>query len=183
MRVLALALMFVAGTAVAEPFCKPDAAELAALPAAVAGDWQGALLQGVAVQDGKPRLLPEGGAPTPAKVTAAGAGLRYSDATAPEGIDLAASSAVENYALPGESPLLAEELLTPVMAAGGCSLADLPQFLGATPLAGGVSARFHAYVISGSEMLMVMQVGQVGPLAKPGNLAVRAVLRYTRAAQ
>jgi hypothetical protein len=132
------------------------------------------------VQEGKPRLLPEGAAPTPARLAAVAGGLRYSDATAPDGIDLAAGAVAENFALPGESPLLAEELLRPQIAAEACDLKDIPQFQGAMPMANAVTARFHAYVVSGDDMLMVMQVGQLGPLAKPSDTAVRAVLRFRR---
>ncbi|WP_156317420.1 hypothetical protein [Cypionkella psychrotolerans] len=169
-----------AGVAVADPFCKPSAAELVALPGLLVGDWQGEIVQGVAVQGGKPSLLPEGGQPTPATLAVAGAAISFADATTPQPVLLSATAATEDFALPGESPLGAEELLGPLMLEGGCAVGDLPQFEGAAAMAAGMAVRFSAFVLGKSQLLMVMQVGQVGPVAKPSGAGVRVVLRYSR---
>lgn len=177
---LGLAAMGCAGKAVADPYCKPDAAELAALPALLAGDWQGEIVQGVAVQGGRPSVLPTDGKPTPAVLAVAGQAISFSDATTPAPVLLEAAMAEVDFALPGESPLEPAELLGPLLPEAGCALGDLPQFRGAVSMAQGMAVQFRAYVISGSEVLMVMQVGQIGPVAQPSGTAVRVVLRYGR---
>ncbi|MES2434660.1 MAG: hypothetical protein V4586_12635 [Pseudomonadota bacterium] len=169
-----------AGLAAADPYCKPTAAELAALPGLLAGDWQGQIMQGVAVQGGKPSLLPEGGQPTPAILAAAGGAISFSDATTPTPVLLDASTAATDFALPGESPLAPDELLGPLLAENGCAVGDLPQFAGSAAMAQGMAVRFRAYVVAQDQLLMVMQVDQFGPVAKPSGTGVRVVVRYGR---
>ena len=172
-----------AGVAAADPYCKPDATELAALPGLLAGDWQGEIVQGVAVQGGRPSLLPSGGAPSPATLAVAGQAISFADATTPAPVLLDATTAVVDFALPGESPLAPDELLWPLLAEQGCAVADLPQFQGAAPMSAGMAVRFRAYLLAVDQMLMVMQVGQFGPVAKPSGTGVRVVLRYGRQAE
>ncbi len=169
-----------AGMAVADPFCKPDAAELVALPGMLAGDWQGEILQGVAVQGGKPRVLPTDAKPTPATLAVAGQAISFSDATTPAPVLLDVTTSAVDFALPGESPLDAAELLGPILPESACALSDLPQFHGAVSMAQGMAVQFRAYMVARDQVLMVMQVGQVGPVAKPSGTAVRVVLRYSR---
>ena len=179
---LSLSGLGLAGAAVADPYCKPDAAELAALPGLLAGDWQGAVVQGVAVQGGKPGILPTGGPATPAVLTAAGAGaaISFADATTPAPVVLDAAAGAVDFALPGESPLGGDELLGPLLVENRGAVGDLAQFAGALALAQGMVARFHAYVVAQDQLLMVMQVGRVGPVAQPDGTAVRVVVRYQR---
>lgn len=169
-----------AGVAVADPYCKPDAAELAALPGLLAGEWQGEIVQGVAVQGGRPRVLPTDGKPSPAVLAAAGQAISFSDATTPAPVLLNVTTSAMDFALPGESPLDAAELLGPLLPESGCALVDLPQFHGAVSMAQGMAVQFRAYVVARDQLLMVMQVGQVGPVAKASGTAVRVVLRYGR---
>lgn len=184
MRRLLAAFLLLAGTAAADPYCKPDAVELAALPGVLAGDWQGALLQGVVVQNGLPSLMPvDGAAVTHASLAVGTAGLIYSDSTVPGGIDLPANATSDDFALPGESDLSADELLAPMMGDSHCALADMAQFQGTTLPKDGITWRFHAFVVSDAEWLMVMHMAEAGPVAKPNAMAVRAVLRYARQVQ
>ena len=169
-----------AGVAAADPYCKPDAAELTALPGVLAGNWQGTVMQGVAVQAGKPSLLPTEGQATPAVLTATGAAISFADATTPAPVVLTAATGAVDFALPGESPLGGDELLGPLLAENRCAVGDLAQFAGALALAQGMVARFHAYVVAQDQLLMVMQVGRVGPVAQPDGTAVRVVVRYQR---
>jgi hypothetical protein len=184
MRGLWAALVLIAGTAAADPYCKPDAAALAALPGMLAGDWQGALLQGVVVQGGLPSLMPvEGAAVTHASLAVGAAGVIYSDSTVPSGIDLPANATSDDFALPGESALSAEELLAPMMGESHCALVDMAQYQGATLPKDGITWRFHVFVVSDSEWLMVVHMDEGGLLVKPNAMAVRAVLRYARQGQ
>ena len=172
-----------AGMAAADPYCKPSATELAALPGLLAGDWQGEIVQGVAVQGGRPSLLPSGGVPLPATLTVAGQSIRFADAATPAPVLLTAASGAVDFALPGESQLGVEELLGPLLQEAGCAAGDLPQFEGAAAMAAGMAVRFRAYLLAADQMLMVMQVGQFGPMAKPSGTGVRVVLRYGRQAE
>ena len=169
-----------AGTALADPYCKPDAAELTALPELLAGEWQGEIVQGVAVQDGKPSVLPTDGKSTPAVLAVVGRAISFSDATTTAPVLLDIATKAVDFALPGESPLDAEELLGPLLPETGCALVDLPQFRGAVSMAQGMAVQFRAYVVARDQLLIVMQVAQVGPVARPTGSAVRVVLRYGR---
>jgi hypothetical protein len=147
----------------------------------LAGEWQGALLQGVVVQGGLPSLMPTDDAVvTHAALAVGAAGLIYSDSTVPAGIELPANAAIDDFALPGESALMADELLGPMMGDSPCALAEMAQFQGATPPKDGIVWRFHAFVLSDAEWLMVVHMTEAGPVAKPNAMAVRAVLRYVR---
>lgn len=172
-----------AGAAVADPFCAPGVAELATLPGLVAGTWQGVIAQGVVVQAGKPSALPQGSADT-AVFSAVPGGISFSDATTADGIVLmpGAAGPVPDFALPGESPMAADELLGPLLAEAGiaCAPNDLPRFQGGQPMPGGMAATFQAYLLSQHQMLMVMQVGQAGPVVDQKADGVRVVLSYTR---
>lgn len=184
MRRLWVAFVLMAGAASADPFCKPNAAELATVPGLLAGEWQGALLQGVVVQGGLPSLLPtDGAAVTHATLGVGAAGLIYSDSTVPAGIELPENAAIDDFALPGETALMADELLGPMIGETNCALSEMAQFQGATLPKDGVMWRFHAFVLSDAEWLMVMHLDEGGPLVKPNAMAARAVLRYTRKAQ
>jgi len=87
-----------------------------------------------------------------------------------------------HFELPGESVLGPEELLGDELRAANvaCLAQDLPQFIGQAAMANGLTATFHSYVLSADLMLMVMQVGQLGPLVKTDGDAARVVLRYAR---
>ena len=92
------------------------------------------------------------------------------------------SDAMPHFELPGESVLGPEELLGDELRASNasCLAQDLPQFVGQAAVPNGLTATFHGYSVSADLMLMVMQVGQLGPVAKTDGDAARVVLRYTR---
>lgn len=177
--VWALLWLLVAGAAAADPYCRPDATEMASLPARLAGDWQGVLVQGVAVVAGQPRAMPSNPADLPAKVSAIAGGIMLADAQKPAAWDLMAATGDADFALPGETPLRAEEMLAPLVTEAGadCPALDLPQFLGALPEAQGMAGSIHLYALSDRTMLMVFLFNEAGEPRKNG---VRAVLRYRR---
>ena len=183
MRVLWIAVWCAcAGVAVAEPYCKPDAAELAALPGQMAGDWQRAVVAGAAVLGGVPRQMPADAMAMPAALTAEGAGIGLPDPSLPETAHLLpGADADQDYALPGESPLLAQELLEPMLAEAGvaCAAVDLPQFQAQIAAGQGLGMRLRLYVLGPDKAVLVTYVAQLGPVARPGT-AVRVLMRYTR---
>lgn len=171
-----------AGMAAADPFCKPDAAELAALPANLAGDWQRAIVAGAAVVAGVPRQLPSDAGTTAATLVDEGAGIGLPDPSLPESAHfLPDAQPPADFALPGESSLAAAELLAPLMAesAIGCPVEDLPKFQAYLPAGQGLSMQLRLFVLSVDQVLLVTYVSQLGPVARPGT-AVRVVLRYRR---
>ncbi len=168
-----------AGTAGAEPFCKPNAEEMAALPADLAGDWQGAMTQGILVLTGKPQVMPANPAALSAKVIATEGGISLADAAQPVPYDLQAAAGDVNFALPGETPLGTKEFLAPFLAEAGidCAALDLPQFQGVAPEAQGMTGITKAYPLSEKEMIVVFLFSdRVEPKAN----GVRVVLRYIR---
>lgn len=171
-----------AGLAAADPMCKPDAAERAALPGLLAGDWQRSVVAGAAVIGGVPRQMPADTASTAARLTAEGASIGLPDPSLPETAHLQADlGGDQDYALPGESPLLAQELLAPLLAEAGvvCDAADLPQFQAQIAAGQGLGMRLRLFVLGKDQLVLVTYVAQLGPVARPGT-AVRVVMRYAR---
>ncbi|OYU38989.1 MAG: hypothetical protein CFE33_11100 [Pseudorhodobacter sp. PARRP1] len=172
------------GMAAADPYCKPNAAELAALPGMLAGDWQGQIMQGVAVQAGVPHVLPASAAPQQASFLLSTEGLVFSDRMLAQAIVMgqATSKIMPHFELPGESVLGPEELLGDALRSANvdCLAQDLPQFVGQAAMPNGLTATFHSYALSADLMLLVMQVGQLGPVAKADGDGARVLMRYTR---
>jgi hypothetical protein len=152
---------------------------MAALPAALAGEWQSALVQAIVVVDGKPKAMPLSDKLTAEQVAVAAGGISIRDATMRQAFVLEAISGNAEFALPGESPLGAEEFLGPVLTEAGvrCAAVDLPQFQGAAPAGLGMATTFRIFAVSDRQMLMVMLVAEA---AEPGLNGMRAVLRYSR---
>lgn len=174
-----LVWLALAGAAQAEPFCKPNAKELAALPADLAGDWQGAMSQGILVLMGKPSVMPSNPDALPARVIATAGGISLADPAKPAAYELQVAAGDMNFALPGETPLGTQEFLAPFLADAGivCDALDLPQFQGTAPQAQGMSGITKAYPLSRTEMLMVFLFSDAG---EPKENGVRVVMRYTR---
>ena len=182
MRVSAIAIGFalMAQAAFAEGYCRLDVAAAAALPADLTGEWQGAVEQAIAVQAGKPSVLPVDGAQRPAQFAASAEGLVFSDATTPSPITLLPVTGSDwDFALPGESPLAAAELLDPLLqaAAVACPVGSLPQYRGTVAMDAARKVTFHAFVLNAQHLLLVMQVGSSGAPRAEG---VRAVLDFSR---
>lgn len=182
MRVSAIAIGFalMAQAAFAEGYCRLDVAAEAALPVQLAGTWQGAVAQAIAVQAGKPSVLPVDGAQRPAQFAASAEGLVFSDATTPSPITLLPVTGSDwDFALPGESPLAAAELLDPLLqaAAVACPVGSLPQYRGTVAMDAARKVTFHAFVLNAQHLLLVMQVGSSGAPRAEG---VRAVLNFSR---
>ena len=184
-RVLTGAAVLMAGAGVghaagAEGYCRLDMAAAAALPADLTGEWQGAVEQAIAVQAGKPSVLPVDGAQRPAQFAASAEGLVFSDATTPSPITLLPVTGSDwDFALPGESPLAAAELLDPLLqaAAVACPVGSLPQYRGTVAMDAARKVTFHAFVLNAQHLLLVMQVGSSGAPRAEG---VRAVLNFSR---
>jgi hypothetical protein len=148
----------------------------------MAGDWQRSVVAGAAVLGGVPRQMPADARGTPASLTAEGAGVGLPDPSLPEAAHLLPSAAADqDYALPGESPLLAQELLAPLLAEAGvtCAAADLPQFQAQIAAGRGLGMRLRLFVLGKDQLVLVTYVAQLGPVARPGT-AVRVVMRYAR---
>ena len=182
MRVSAIAIGFalMAQAAFAEGYCRLDVAAEAALPVQLAGTWQGAVAQAIAVQAGKPSVLPVDGAQRPAQFAASAEGLVFSGATTPSPITLLPVTGSDwDFALPGESPLAAAELLDPLLqaAAVACPVGRLPQYRGTVAMDAARKVTFHAFVLNAQHLLLVMQVGSSGAPRAEG---VRAVLNFSR---
>lgn len=163
-----------------DPYCRLDVAAEAALPAQLAGEWQGAVVQAIAVQAGQPSVLPVDGAQRPAQFAASAEGLVFSDATTPSPITLLPVTGSDwDFALPGESPLAAAELLDPLLqaAAVACPVGSLPQYRGTVAMDAARKVTFHAFVLNAQHLLLVMQVGSSGAPRAEG---VRAVLNFSR---
>ena len=180
--VLALALGFacLGGAARADDVCRLDVAAEAALPALLAGTWQGGVAQAIAVQAGKPSALPLDRAQRPAQIAASANGLVFSDATTQSPISMAPVTGSDwNFALPGESPLSAAELLDPLLKAAAvvCPVGELPQFRGEVAMDAARKVTFHAFVLGTQHVVLVMQVGSTGAPRAEG---VRAVLEFSR---
>ena len=155
-------------------------AAAAALPAQLAGEWQGTAVQAIAVQAGKPSVVPVDGARRPAQFATSADGLLFSDATTPSPIPLLPVSGADwDFALPGESPLAAAELLDPLLqaAAEDCPVGNLPQYRGTMAMDASRKVTFHAFVLSAQHLLLVMHVGSTGAPRAEG---VRAVLEFSR---
>ena len=127
-----MALVCMAGAAVADPYCRPDAAEMAALPAALAGDWQSTLLQSMMVVDGQPSGMAPSDTIMPVTIAGEAGGISLLDAAMGQAFGLKAVLGDAEFALPGETPLGAAELLGPLLDEAGvtCGAVDLPQFRG-----------------------------------------------------
>lgn len=170
------------GAAVADPYCKPDAAELAALPGLLAGDWQRSMVSGTAVVGGVPQQMPQDGSSTPATLLAEGGGLGMPDPSLAESAHFIPDSGPSvDFALPGESPLMAAELLAPLLAEAGiaCDAADLPQFQARLAAGQGLGMRLQLFVLRQDRLVLVTSVAQLGPVARPGT-AVRVMMRLGR---
>lgn len=159
-------------------FCRLDAGAAAALPATLSGEWQGTVVQAIAVQAGKPSALPTDGAQRPAQFAASAAGLVFSDATTQSPITLSPVTGADwDFALPGESHLAAAELLEPLLQAADCPVGSLPQYRGTVAMDAARKVTFHAFVLNAQHLLLVMQVGSTGAPRAEG---VRAVLDFSR---
>lgn len=182
MRVLFLIGLFslFGPPAYAQGVCALSPGDQAALPEGLSGAWQGAVVQAIAVQAGKPSALPLDRAQRPAQFSASGEGLVFSDATTQSPIDLAPVTGSDwNFALPGESPLSAAELLDPLLqeAAVDCPVGALPQYRGEVAMDAARKVTFHAFVLGTQRVVLVMQVGSTGAPRAEG---VRAVLDFSR---
>lgn len=164
MKRWALGFVMLSSPALAEDYCGLTNDQRAALPQALAGTWaarlRGAIMVGT---DGKPQALPEDADTREAILAADGAGLALAEDDIFPAVTLAPAviddHAEPDFALPGESPLGAAELLAPEAAAARltCDPKTLPQFVVEVPMEGtDANATLRLFALSSAQMVMVI---------------------------
>ena len=177
---LILPLLILPTAALPDDYCLQKGAEHPAYAADLATDWQGNVVQFLTVTAGKPQLGPGDDSRKPASFTAEGENLLFSDATTKAAVTLTPSNGAKwDFALPGEAPLAAEELLSPMLATANiaCPVEFLPQFFGTTQIDASATVEFHAYVLTPHHMMMVIQFHPADQAAANG---LRAVIDFIR---
>lgn len=163
-------------------YCGLTGAARTAVAEDLAGSWQAVFRSGlIEMEDGKVQPLPAQEEPETAIFTSDGRSLTLAEDTLFPAVTLMPYSVVSlqtrpDFALPGESPLMAAELLAPEVEATGlpCDPASLPQFLAKVPMDGGASATLWVFALSKDRMALVVQ-------GAGGGQAARAVFDLSRA--
>ena len=177
---LVLALSFMPTLLQAEDYCLQKGVEHPAFAVDLATDWQGQVVQFLTVTDGKPQIGPRDDSRKTASFEAKGETLLFTDATKSSPVALApANGAKWDFALPGEAPLKAEELLGPMLQSANitCPVEFLPQFFGTSRFGNTAMVEFHAYILTPHHMLMVIQLHPADQATANG---LRAVIDLTR---
>ena len=177
---LILVLALTPTFALAEDYCLRNGAEHPALAVDLATDWQGEVVQFLTVTDGKPQIIPRDNTRKTASFTAKGQTLNFTDATTHSPVALEpANGSKWDFALPGEAPLKAEELLGPMLVSASitCPIEFLPQYFGTSRFGTSALVEFHAYVLTRHHILMVIQLHPTEQATANG---LRAVIDFTR---
>ena len=177
---LVLALSFMPTLLQAEDYCLQKGVEHPAFAVDLATDWQGQVVQFLTVTDGKPQTAPRHDSRKSASIEAKGETLLFTDATTQTPVALEpANGAKWDFALPGEAPLKAEELLGPMLQSANitCPVEFLPQFFGTSRFGNTAMVEFHAYILTPHHMLMVIQLHPADQATANG---LRAVIDLTR---
>lgn len=135
-------------------------------PAGLAGAWAGKVRSGMMVgPDGKPQAMTadeEDGLEIMIKADGTGLSMEeaydFFPAVALTAFTVEVMSEPD-FALPGESPLGAAELLAPeVLTAGlSCNAKDLPQFVADVPMDDAASATFRLFALTPDQLVLVIK--------------------------
>lgn len=162
------------GEAMAGDYCGLTGAPRLGVASDLAGTWQAVFRSGlVALADGKVQPLPADDAPQKAVFTSDGRSLTLAEDTLFPAVTLVPYTVVSlqtrpDFALPGESPLPASELLAPEVTALGltCDPASLPQFLVKMPMDEGASATLWLFALTPDDLAMVVKGEGSGQTAR-----------------
>ena len=179
MRLFAVILCALPLPAMAAGQCGLSLAETRALAPELAGTWESKALQAIVVTDGKPVMLTVDG-PSPAGVFSLGGDdlvIENALGDAPMTLDPVLGG-VQDFALPGESPLSAAELLAGLAAPAPCAPDQMPQFEGQSSAPGMGAVAMHLFVVSPTEMINVISIKGGTDAVNP--TAFRAVVRFSR---
>lgn len=172
-----LAVLLMSQPVMAADFCGVTPEEAIALPKALEGVWTGVLRGGILVNAGIPQALPADDEEImEISVKADGSGLAMAvtnDFFQPMRLDPVHDA--PDFALPGESPLSAGELLADEAAAAklGCDPATLPQFQTGMALEGGATSTLRVLALDAGRLVLIVAAVGVGQ-------AARAVFDLTR---
>lgn len=160
--------------------CGLTVADTRAMAAGLVGEWTSKPLQIIMVTKGVPSVLPTEGASPPAVFSLGGDDLVMENVMGDLPMTLTpVLGGTQDYALPGESPLLAGELLAGAIPPNmGCAAEQLPQFHGQSnsPTAGEIGMQI--FVVDQNHLINIMSIN--GPGAATEATQFRAIIEFRR---
>jgi hypothetical protein len=169
-----MASAFLSTSAMGADYCGLTGDPRLKLATDLTGTWQAVLRGGMVVlEDGKVQPLPAQDDPEEAVFTSDGRSLTLAEDTFFPAVTLVPFTVVSvqtkpDFALPGESPLPAAELLAPEATASGltCDPETLPQFLAKVPMDDGASATLWVFALTPEALVLVVKGAGGGQTAR-----------------